>query len=240
MPFAMRVTRRQLRFSSGLVLMFYMVVHMTNHALGLVSLDAAERGLAVAVALWQSAIGTVLLYGAAAVHIALAFVALNDRPSLRLPPLEIVRIAAGFSIPVLLIGHLANTRAAVEAFNAAPTYARVVGSIWASDGEARQLALLAPGWLHGCLGVFFALRHRAWFARVRAALAVLALALPLLAGLGFVALVGAVSELGVPTQQIATQAAAGAIRSTLLGVYGAGFAAVLASRLWRRRAGAAR
>ncbi len=41
--------RRNIRMASGLVLFFYIGAHMFNHALGLVSLDAAEAGMEIAV-----------------------------------------------------------------------------------------------------------------------------------------------------------------------------------------------
>ena len=72
----LRLTRQHLRLASGVILFTYVAAHLTNHALGLISLAAAERGLRLAVAAWHSLPGTVLLYGGAAIHITLAFVAL--------------------------------------------------------------------------------------------------------------------------------------------------------------------
>jgi adenylate cyclase len=60
----MRLSRRDLRLASGLVLFGYVALHLLNHALGLVSVAVAERGLELAVTLWHSLPGTVLLYGA--------------------------------------------------------------------------------------------------------------------------------------------------------------------------------
>ena len=44
----------------------------------LTAIREAERALRLAVAVWQSRPGTVLLYGAATIHIALAFIAVCD------------------------------------------------------------------------------------------------------------------------------------------------------------------
>jgi len=79
-------TLRDLRLASGLVLFAYVASHLANHALGLFSLAAAERGLALAVTVWHSLPGTVLLYGAAGAHVTLAFAALYRRRTLRMPP----------------------------------------------------------------------------------------------------------------------------------------------------------
>ena len=104
--------RRSLRLVSGLVLFTYITAHLVNHALGLVSLKTAEAGLEFAVEVWSSLPGTVLLYGAFAVHFVLALWSVYERRTFRLPPLELLRIALGFTLPILLIGHAANTRLA--------------------------------------------------------------------------------------------------------------------------------
>ena len=146
---AYRMTRRDLRLGSGLVLFAYVTAHLANHALGLVSVNVAEAGLRVAVAFWHSLPGTMLLYSAAGIHLALAMVAVYERRTLRMPAPEALRIALGFGIPLLLIGHFTSTRFAFELYGLRSDYARIVWALWTSDGEGRQLALLAPGWLHG-------------------------------------------------------------------------------------------
>src|SRR5204863_6826083 len=149
-----------------------------------------------AVAAWHSLPGTVLLYGAAAIHLALAMVAVYERRTLRMPATEALRIALGFGIPLLLIGHFATTRVAFEVYGLRPDYARIVWSLWTSDGEGRQLALLAPGWLHGCLGLNFAFGRRQIYQRLRPALFAAALLLPVLAAVGFLVMGRELAALG--------------------------------------------
>ena len=231
-------TRRDLRLGSGLVLFVYVALHLANHAIGLVSVNTAERGLIVAVAFWHSVPGTLLLYSAAAIHVALAFEAIYQRRTLRMPPLEILRILLGLGIPILLIGHAVNTRLAWEVYRQSPDYARVVWALWVSGNEVWQLALLVPGWLHGCLGVNFAFGHRRWYQRVRPVLFAGALLLPVLGGLGFLAMG---KELAAdPTLKDfldsnveidpATRAALARIRDGALALYFATIAAVFAAR----------
>src|ERR1700694_1182385 len=76
---APKALRRNLRMASGLVLFTYITAHLLNHALGLVSLNAAEEGLGIAEDVWDSLPGTALLYGAAAVHFLLALWAVYER-----------------------------------------------------------------------------------------------------------------------------------------------------------------
>jgi adenylate cyclase len=181
------LSRRSLRLASGLVLLGYAATHLVNHALGLHSFRAAEAMLRVAVAVWFSAPGTVALYGAAAIHIALAFVALYERRTLRMPWVEALRYALGFTVPWLLIGHVFGTRIAATA-GASPEYERIVWQLLVNDREWRQLALVTVVWGHAMIGVTLWLRHREWFARWSHALLVIACLLPILGMLGFLSM----------------------------------------------------
>jgi adenylate cyclase len=105
-----------------------------------------------------------------------------------LPPLELLRIALGFTLPIILIGHAANTRLAYEMFGLSSDYTRVVANLWAADQQGMQLGLMAPGWLHGCLGLNFAFKRRPLFRKLRFVLFAIALLLPVFSGLGFIAM----------------------------------------------------
>jgi len=235
------LTRQDLRLGSGLILFVYVAAHLTNHALGLISVETAEQGLRVAVAVWHTLPGTVLLYGAAGIHITLALAALYERRTLRMPPLELLRIALGLGIPTLLIAHAVATRVAFEAYGLQPDYAHIVWMLWHSNREGRQMALLVPGWLHGCLGLNFAFGRQAWYQRFRLVLFGGALLLPVLAVLGFLAMVKEVSLLaqdpawvhGVTLDAGRTKELA-RVGDGLLALYLALIGAVLAARLLRR------
>lgn len=178
--------RRTLRMTSGLILFFYIGAHMLNHALGLVSLEAAETGMAIGVEVWYSPAGTIVLYGAAATHFLLALWAVYERRTLRLPPAELLRIALGFTLPIVLIGHAVATRIGYELFGLSSDYARVISALWASNSEVWQLGVMAPGWLHGCLGLHLAFSRRPLYRRFRYVLFAGALLLPVLSALGFI------------------------------------------------------
>ncbi len=177
---------RKARLISGLVLFAYVLLHLSNHALGLISLEMAEAGLRLSVLVWHSWLGTLILYGAGLAHIFLAFYSLYQRRTLRLPPAELLRIALGLWLPVLLIGHVAATRISYALFDSVPDYAHVVGNLWLSNAQGRQFGLLAPGWLHGCLGIQFAYNRTPLFRRAKYILFAIALLVPVLSGLGFV------------------------------------------------------
>jgi adenylate cyclase len=191
------LSARRLRLGSGLVLFAYISGHLINHALGLWSLDAAEAMLRFAMAVWQSRIGTVLLYGAAALHFSLALRSIYIRHDWRFPLIEIIRLWAGFSLPLLLIGHVATTRLALALQDINPSYAGTVTSIIAGGSQQWQIALLAPGWLHGCLGLWISLRHYDLMQRLRNGLIAAVVLLPLLSAAGFLSMTREVEARGL-------------------------------------------
>jgi adenylate cyclase len=91
-------------------------------------------------------------------------------------------------LPVLLIGHAANTRLAWELFQMPSDYARVVTNLWVADQQGMQLGLLAPGWLHGCLGLHFVFNRRPLYRRLRYVLFAFALLVPVFSAMGFIAM----------------------------------------------------
>src|SRR5438445_3675671 len=98
-------TMRRLQLGSGVVLLIYLFLHLANHALGIWSLELAGRGLALALRLWHSVPGTILLYGSASLHFALALRTVYGRHHWTLPATEWIRLWAGLSLPLLLIRH---------------------------------------------------------------------------------------------------------------------------------------
>jgi adenylate cyclase len=233
---------RRFRLGSGAILWTYITFHFVNHAFGIVSLDAAEGALRVAAAVWQSWPGTILLYGAFFTHVTLAFLSLHQRHTLALPPLELARIAFGLTIPWLLIGHVVATRVAFSWYGQTPEYARVIANLSRDGMTGWQLALLAPGWIHGCMGLNLGFRHLAWYQRSRRYFIGLVVALPLLATAGYGMMLRDVEALGVPqvlqaVPDKAPRGVLGSLRVDLLVGYFGLLGLVLVSRLprdWRR------
>ena len=118
-------THRRLRLVSGLVMLAYITIHLLNHALGIISLAVAESGLRFEMAFWRTPIMTLLLYGAVAIHFLLALWTLYSRRDWGLPWVEILRLASGFSFPLLLINHAVTTRLGDALFGITPSYALI-------------------------------------------------------------------------------------------------------------------
>ena len=229
-PFSLR----RLRLASGLVMFVYLTLHLVNHALGIVSLDLAEIGLRLAMVLWRNPLASFLLYGAAAVHVALALWTLYSRREWDLPWLEIVRLFAGFSFPLLLIGHAVNVRLGDAFFGLHPSYAAIITNLLAAGTQGLQLGLLAPGWIHGCLGLWITLRRFPTMHRLKPLLIALVVLIPLAAAAGFVRMahcVAAMPQMAVTPELVAEQQALARWGDIAMRAYlGAVAAAFLAGR----------
>jgi adenylate cyclase len=187
---------RRLRLASGVILLIYVTLHLINHALGIWSLRIAEIGLRWSEMVWQSVPGTVLLYGAALLHVFLACQVLYLRRNWQLPVIEWLRLWAGFGLPLLLIGHVVGTRVAGSVYHTEPTYSGTVANLLATGAQGWQLALLAPGWLHGCLGLWISLRHLPSMQRAKPLLLGAVILIPTLSALGFAEMTRAVLATG--------------------------------------------
>src|SRR5205085_11894639 len=145
----MRAFERRLRLITGLVIACFVVGHFTNHALGVVSIDAMDRVRAVLALWWRSPAGTIALYGSLVTHFLLALVSLYRRTTLRMPVWEAAQLVLGLAIPPLLIAHVVGTRFYWLLLEHNINYERMVGVLW-SDGwaAARQSILLLIVWTH--------------------------------------------------------------------------------------------
>lgn len=191
---------RTLRLASGLILLTYVATHLLNHAAGLVSLAAAEAGREWFVAFWRSAPATAAFYGALLLHFSLALAALFERHTLRMPALELSRIALGFAIPLLLAFHMVQTRLAWELTGWDDNYRRVTASMWANNFSVRQLSMIAIVWLHACFGLQLAFRHRPGWRRWQLPLVAVATLLPTLAFTGYLSMAREASALPVQSR----------------------------------------
>ena len=179
---------RRTRIVTGLVLFTYLTTHLLNHSLGLISLDAMEAGRVWFLALWRNPVGTTVFYGSLLVHFGLALWAIYQRHHLRMPLGEALQLVLGLCIPPLLAVHFVGTRMAYEWYGVEDVYAKTVLTLWYSSPVygVRQALLITIAWTHGCIGLFYSLRLRPWFARYAVLLFAGALLMPVLALLGFV------------------------------------------------------
>lgn len=178
---------RTVRIVSGLVLFAYVAMHLVNVSFGLRSIEAMDAARPFFMALWTNALGSLVLMAAFLAHFALGLVAIYRRDTLRMSVTDGVQIAASLLVVPLLTPHVVGTAIAAR-YGIEPSFASLVPYfwIWAPEEGLRQVLLLAFLWIHGCVGVFTWARVQPWWGRVGAFLHPLAVAIPVLALLGFV------------------------------------------------------
>ncbi|OWV70704.1 adenylate cyclase [Rhizobium sp. R339] len=185
--FSERAIRRA-RLGSGLVIFIFVLLHLSNHALGLISLNAADKARGLFLAIWRNPVGTAVFYSSVLIHMTLVLRAIYMRRSLVMPKGETAQIALGLLIPLLLIDHVIGTRVAHELYGYIDDYETIVSMQWIrspSTGMRQALAVLAV-WTHGCIGIHFWLRYRPWYINLTPLLLALAILVPVLSLLGFV------------------------------------------------------
>jgi ferredoxin len=185
---------QRLRLASGLVLFAFAGTHFTNHAMGLVSLEAMHQMQDVRTLVTRSTIGTVVLIAALATHISLGLYRLAARNTLRMPLWEFAQIAIALAIPFLLFPHIVNTRIAHVFYGVNDTYLYELARLW-PDRRVLQSLLLLLVWSHGCIGLHYWLRLTQGYHTWRWPLWTAAALVPVLGIAGF-----AVS--GMQTQEI--------------------------------------
>ncbi len=178
---------RRLRSWTGLVLAAYVISHLANHTLGLLSLDMMEWFRHLNASLWQHPVGTVALYGSLLTHFLLALWSLYRRQTLRMPPWEMTQFALGLLLPFLLAAHVIGTRINQVLLEFDVTYPYVVTILWNDPRYSiQQPILVLVMWGHLTVGLHFWLRIKPWYERLVPYLYGLAVLLPAMALLGFV------------------------------------------------------
>jgi len=177
---------RRVRLITGVVMFSYVATHLLNHALGLIGLGALSAGLKVFQAFWRNPVCSIVLYASIVTHFLLALWALYQRRHLRMSPWEGVQLMLGLAIPAMLIPHAIGNRLGHELYDTIGSYPRVLYRLWLRpELGLRQMSLLLVAWTHGCIGLRYSLSLKPWYPRFAAALAALAILVPVLALAGF-------------------------------------------------------
>lgn len=178
---------RQVRIISGLVLFAFVTMHLLNVAFGLRSIEAMDAARPWLMALWTNPVGSLVLMAALLAHFLLGLLAIYRRNTLRMSVTDGVQLAASLVVIPLLTPHVVGTALAAR-FGIEPSYASLIPYfwIWAPEEGLRQVLLLALLWIHGCVGAVTWARIQPWWSKLGAVLHPLAVAIPVLALLGFV------------------------------------------------------
>jgi adenylate cyclase len=178
---------RQVRFACGLVLFSYLISHFLNHALGNISIEAMTTGIYYHIAFWQFPPVAILLYASAFVHSGLGIWALYQRRQFRWRAIEPLQLVLGLSIPALIIAHIVGVRVGEALFGHEKHYPQELYAFWVVWPYRiwTMSAVLVIAWTHGCIGLYFWLRMKAFYRRAAPFLLAAAVLVPTLALLGF-------------------------------------------------------
>lgn len=180
------ISVRQIRLGCGLVLFAYLVSHFLNHALGNVSMEALADGVYYHTLFWQFLPVAIAFYAAALIHAGLGIWALYERRQFRWKAIEPLQLVLGLSIPALIVTHLTGVRIAQTLFGHEKLYPQVFYANWVVwPGKMWIiLAVLVISWVHGCIGLYFWLRMKAFYRSAAPVLLAAAVLVPTLAMLG--------------------------------------------------------
>jgi adenylate cyclase len=180
------ISLRQIRLVCGVVLFAYLISHFLNHALGNISMDALAVGVYYHAAFWQFLPVTIAFYTAALVHTGLGISAFYQRRQFRWKAIEPLQLVLGLSIPALIITHIAGVRLAQTLFGHEKLYPQVLFAYWIVWPLKMwlMLAVMTIAWVHGCIGLYFWLRMKAFYKRAAPFLLAAAVLVPTLAALG--------------------------------------------------------
>ena len=174
---------RRLRLFSGLVMLAYVTMHLLNHAVGLISLEAMENVLWYIFRIWTNRPAQLVLYSSFLVHYALALYALWQRQTLRLRASELSQVVLGFAIPLLLVRHVVTTRISDSFLHTdVGYYAYLLWVYFVRSPEYGfvQMLVLVVAWGHAMIGLHFWLKVRPWYARLQPTALVVAVLVPVL------------------------------------------------------------
>ncbi|HEY4857878.1 MAG TPA: adenylate/guanylate cyclase domain-containing protein [Xanthobacteraceae bacterium] len=182
------VLRHHLRLVSGLILLAFVLCHLTAHSFLLVSQERAEGALDTVMYPWRSVLGTTILVSALLIHYLNALWSIYVRRYLRLSRWEGWQLGLGLCIPLLLMLHVAGTRVAESVLGVSSHYSSVLLMQWRLSPwlGILQAAAVLTVWIHACIGIHFWLRTKARYMRWRALFVSVGLLLPTLALSGYV------------------------------------------------------
>lgn len=178
---------RNLRIVTGLILFAFVATHLSNVALGVVSLDWVEASRPYFMGFWSHPIGGNILLIALLIHLVLGLQALYLRNTLQMSAHDLVQFGSAVLILPLLIPHAWGIVGGMTLLNFKLTFPIMLQLFWIDTPleGLRQVFLVVVMWVHGCIGLFTWLKLKPWWPKVSLYIYPLAVAIPVLALLGF-------------------------------------------------------
>lgn len=157
---------KRLRIYSGSILFVYAFMHLLNHAVNIISLEAAsfikENYFR---AIWKSMPGTILLYGAFLVHIPLGLMSIVTRKSFKITLREWLQIVFIILALFVFVQHVVGMYILTRTFESELPYAALFSVMLLNPDEAVaatvMFSLMALFiWTHGAIGMHTSLKFK--------------------------------------------------------------------------------
>ena len=179
----LRMWRARLRLTSGLVMLVFVISHLTAHWFLLISVEDAETVLTALMWPWHTLLGTAVLVAAFVVHYSNALWSIYIRRSLRISGWELAQVVLGLCIPFLLTLHVVGTGIADRVLGVDIHYVNVFLGQWLHRPWHAPLQMIAliTVWIHACIGIHYWLRIKRWYPTWRPAFFIYGLMVPTLA-----------------------------------------------------------
>ncbi|WP_456749942.1 MULTISPECIES: adenylate/guanylate cyclase domain-containing protein [unclassified Bradyrhizobium] len=177
---------RQVRLVTGAIMFAYLISHFLNHALGNISTEAMAIGVHYHTEFWQFLPVAIVFYTACLVHTGLGIWALFSRREFHWKAIEPLQLTLGLSVPMLIVAHVVGVRLGQTLYGHEKLYPQELYTFFIASPDRLwvMLAVLVIAWVHGCIGLYFWLRLRAFFQRAAPFLLATAVLIPTLAMLG--------------------------------------------------------
>lgn len=180
---------QNLRLYSGLILFSYVLIHLLNHAAGIVSPELMEEFAKYTTEVWRFPPLEILLLLSLVTHFVLAAARLTSRRTLRLRKSEWAQMILGLCIPFLMFRHIIATRVIDLGFDVTAEYERVLLdlAVFVPFQGFLQAVTVVVVWAHGCIGIHFWLRVKPFYPKWRNTFGTFAILIPTLALAGYAA-----------------------------------------------------
>ena len=124
---------RRVRVYSGMIIFAYVMVHLLNHSLGLISLSTMDNFNRYISLVIKTTLGTTILYSAFLGHMICGFISLFKRRSFKLPAKDCAQILFGILLPWVLLVHVMANGYSTRVENLNSSYALLVLATWVFD-----------------------------------------------------------------------------------------------------------
>ena len=179
---------RRIRIYSGMIIFAYVMVHLLNHSLGLISLSAMDNFNRYISVVIKTTLGTTILYSAFLAHMICGFISLFKRRTFKLPARDWAQILFGILLPWVLLVHVMANGYSTRVENLNSSYALLVLATWVFDTKYIFLynLMLVAAWIHGVIGFTGVIRYYAFFQNNKTAFIISFWLVPILSMIGYI------------------------------------------------------